>query len=89
MAAAALALGHVAAGVGHQAVQPRLEPGLPPELSDPCAQLGKRLLGGVLRVLSVREQIRGQTPHTRRVPFDQRLERALVAVLGAHRQHEV
>ncbi len=89
VAAAALAIGHVAARVRDQAVQPGLEPGLPPELSDPCAQLGQRLLSGVLRILGVREQVRGQPANARGMPFDQRRERALVAVLGPHCEHEV
>ena len=89
VAAPALALAQVAAGVRHQAVEPRLEPGLPPKLADAGAKLGERLLGGVLRVLLIREQVPGQPPHALRVALDQRLQRAIVAVLGADRKHQI
>ena len=89
MAPPALPLAHVAARVRHEAVEPRLEPGLPPKLADAGAKLGERLLGGVLGVLLIREQVPGQPPHALRVALDQRLQRATVAVLGSDRKHQI
>jgi len=58
--AAALPLAEIAAGVRDQAVEPGREPAVAAELVDPGAQLGQRLLGGVLGVLRVREQVARQ-----------------------------
>src|SRR5947207_6451828 len=82
-AAHALARADVAAGVDHEAVEPRRELRLATELADPDAELGERFLSGVASVLRVGEQVPGKALHLRRVTFAQRLERTLVAVLSS------
>ena len=89
VAAATLALAEIAAGVGDEAVQPGREAGLAAKLVDPRDHLCQRLLCRILRVLRIVEQVRGQPPHTRRVPFHQRLQGEAVAVLGTHGQHDI
>ena len=87
--APALPLAEVAARVRHQAVEPGREPAAAAELVDPGAQLGQRLLGGVLGVLRIREQVAREPPDGRLVPLDQHLERPPVAVTRPHGQHDV
>ena len=89
VATAALALAQVAAGVGHQAVQPGGEASLATELVDPRDHLRKRLLSRILRILRIIEQVGGQPPYAWSVPFHQRLEGEAVAVLGADGQHDI
>ena len=87
--AAALPLTEIAAGVRHQAVEPGGESRLAAELVDSGEHLRERLLRGVLCILGVVEQVRGQPPHTWLVPFDERRQRTAVAVLGPNCQHHV
>ncbi len=80
-AAHALAGGDVMAGVDHEPVEPGCELRIAAELTQPQAELGERLLGGIAGVLGVGEHVRGEALHTRSVPLAQRRQRHRVAVL--------
>jgi hypothetical protein len=76
----ALALGDVAARVHDEAMEPRGELRLAPELLQPHTELGERLLRRVARVLGVAEQVAGEPLDLRRVALAERLERARVGL---------
>ena len=63
-----LPLGDVAARVDDEPVQPGGELRLAPELLQPDADLGERLLGGVASVLGVAQQVPGEPLDLRGVP---------------------
>ena len=69
----------VLARVDDQAVQPRGELRLAPELADPHDELRERLLGRVARVLGVAQEVEREPLDPRRVPPAERLERLPVA----------
>jgi hypothetical protein len=70
-----LPLGHVAARIDHQSVQPRRELRLAAELLETDAELRQRLLGGVARVLGIAQQTPSQLLDPRRVPARRRPSR--------------
>ena len=78
-----LPVGHVAARIDDEPVQPRRELRLAAELAEPDAELRERLLRGVARVLGVAQQMAREPLDARRVASAQRLERGGVAVLRA------
>ena len=84
-----LPLGHVAAGIDDEAVQPGGELRLAAELAQADAELRERFLRGVARVLRVAQQMAREPLDTRRMTGAERLERTIVAALRAGHEDRV
>src|SRR3954454_8066713 len=89
VAARALPLGHVAARVDHEPVQPRRKLRLAAELLETDAELRQRLLRGVARVLGIAQQTPPQPLDSRRVPDTKRFECLVVTGLRASHENRV
>lgn len=89
MAPCSAPLSDITAGVERQAVKPRRERSLTPELADLQAELRKRVLGGVARILGVSEHMGSEAADARGVASAQRLEGVGVSVLGASHENGV
>jgi hypothetical protein len=79
----------VTTSVERQAVEPRRERSLTPELADLHAELRKRVLRGVTRVLGVSKHMGGEAADAGSVASTQHLEGAGVSVLGASHEDGV
>ena len=89
MAPRVASLRDITAGVERQAVKPRRECSLAPELVDLHAELRKSVLSGVACVLGVSEHMSGKTADTGGVAGAQRLEGTGVSVFGASHENRV
>ena len=70
-------------------MQPGGELGLAPELADPRAELGQRLLGRIASIFRIVQEVPGELLHTRGVPLAERRERLPVAVLCSFHQNRI
>src|SRR5581483_3125452 len=82
-------LGDVLARVDDEPVQPRRELRFAAKLADAPHELHERLLGGVVRVLGVAQDVKRDRVHAIRVAGAERLESARVTVLDTSDQNGV
>ena len=80
---------NVPARVHRQPMKPRRECRLAAEPTQADAELGKRFLGGVTRVLGIVEDVVGESSDARRMTLAQRLERSRITVLCAPDEYRV